>query len=136
MPSDKVSVKYKVEAKGPLADKAEAAMGKAIEAAVKASGVLTNDKPSGTKEPYWSVELSVTLTPDKDGKLLQGKLSGMVLAVNATISGAKLSGSSATEITGKDKKPNAGEVEAVADDLAKKIMQKNAVPYMKSTKLQ
>jgi len=136
MPADKVYVKIKTEAKGPLADKAVAAMTKAIEAEIKASGVLTTDKPSDAKAPYWSVECMLVLSADSDGKTLSGKLTGAVLATNATISGATLSGSAPTEITGRDGKPVPDDVQALATALARDVMKKRAVPHMKSTKLQ
>lgn len=107
--------------------KAKAAMKKAAEAAVKSGFTLGKPKD---KAQYWKIDGSlVSLAPNGDGKMLEGKCSISVSAVPKGGIKSVATGSAATKIAGADK-VDAGDVEAIAEACAEGAM-KRAVAYMK-----
>ena len=132
MPADKITVEVKVKAKSDFANEATAAIEKTVNAAIKGSGTLTTDAPKDKKAPRWMLTSEFTGAADKDGKKFSGKLATTILVMNATASGATLSGSGAVE-PGRPGKFSADDIKSLAESLADG-MAKKAVAHMKTLK--
>lgn len=132
MPGEKITVEIKVKAKSDFASDAIAAIEKVINSAVKGSGTLTTDASKDKKAPRWMLTTEFTGTLDKDGKKFSGKLATSLVVMNASASGATLSGAGATELA-RPGKLGADDVTALAETLAEG-MAKKAVPHMKTLK--
>ena len=132
MPADKIYVDVKVKAKCDFASAAIAMIEKTLEKAIKGSGALSTDAPKDKKAPQWMLSTDFSGALDKDGKKFSGKLATAILVMNATASGATLSGSGAADLA-KAGKLAADDVEALAESLAEG-MAKKAIDHMKKLK--
>lgn len=105
-------------------------MQKATEKAIK--GKLTTDAPKDKGAKGYSLDGSlVSLTPDKAGKKLEGKVSMTISTWPGKSIKAMPSGSAATTIPSADK-IDAGDVDAIVAAAVDSAM-KSAVKYMEST---
>jgi hypothetical protein len=132
MPADKITVEVKVKAKSDFASDAITIIEKTVNAAIKSSGTLTTDASKDKKAPRWMLSAEFSGALDKDGKKFAGKLSTSLLVMNATASGATLSGAGAAELA-RPGKLGADDVKALAESLAEG-MAKKAVAHMKTLK--
>ncbi|MBX3604207.1 MAG: hypothetical protein KF788_02995 [Piscinibacter sp.] len=133
MPADKITVEVKVKAKSDFASDAISIIEKTVGSAIKGSGSLTTDNAKDKKAPRWMMTSEFSGALDKDGKKFAGKLSTSLLVMNATASGANLSGSGATELA-RPGKLGKDDVTALAESLAEG-MAKKAVAHMKTLKV-
>jgi hypothetical protein len=132
MPADKITVEVKVKAKSDFASDATTIIEKTVNAAIKASGTLTTDASKDKKAPRWMLSTEFSGALDKDGKKVAGKLSTSLVVMNASASGATLSGAGAAELA-RPGKLGADDVKALAESLAEG-MAKKAVAHMKTLK--
>lgn len=132
MPSDKIPVEINVKAKSEFASAAIAVIEKTVEKAIKSSGTLTTDAAKDKKAPRWMLSAEFSGALDKDGRKFAGKLATTLLVMNASASGATLSGNGAADLA-KPGKLSAGDVEVLAETLAEG-MAKKAVAHMKTLK--
>lgn len=132
MPGDKIPVEISVKSKSEFAAEATALIEKTVEKAVKSSGTLSSDAPKDKKAPRWMLTAEFTGTLDKGGAKFAGKLATTLLVMNASASGATLSGNGVVELA-KPGKLARGDVEALAESLAEG-MAKKAVAHMKTLK--
>jgi hypothetical protein len=132
MPADKIPVELTVKAKSDFSADAIKAIEKAVASAVKGAANLTMDAPKDKKAPRWMVTSEFTGALDKDGAKFSGKLATTLLVMNASASGATLSGNGAAELA-KAGKLGKDDVVALAESLGES-MAKKAVAHMKTLK--
>jgi hypothetical protein len=111
-------------------------MTKAAEQAVKASKLLTTDKPKDRNAKGWFVLCALeSLGPDKAGKKFEAKIKGAIATWPGKSMKSFPTGSAGFAIASADEKVSAGDVDQLVTAAAKEAM-KSGIAFMEKTKPQ
>ena len=130
MAADGIYVEITGNAKSDFASDAKKAVEQAFEKGIKRAAGLTTDAPKDKKSPRWLLTANFSGTPDKDGKTFTGKIDAILAAMNATASGARLSGQGTADLA-KAGKLAADDVALVAGSIAEDLIKKAIDPMKK-----